>query len=98
MRTFEQLTQDEQMQAVEMLVDEIVRMAAGGETPVCFEDFSEQLEEVMDEISFDDSAEDAVRNKIESDYSMKLAMLRHAGKIAKQAFYPEDDEFIIRLP
>jgi hypothetical protein len=98
MRTFEQLTQDEQMQAVETLVDDIVRMAASGGTPICFQNFSEQLEEVMDEISFDDSAEDAVRNKIESDYPMKLAMLRHAGTIAKRAFYPEAYEMIIRLP
>jgi hypothetical protein len=99
MKNFEQLTQEEQMFAVEEMVDTIVLSTLDGMIPDCFLKFQDEVDDVFVEEQSDneDEMEDAIRETIEANKEMKLAMLHQAGAMAKRAIYLEDGDITVRL-
>lgn len=99
MRTFEQLTQDEQMFAVEEIIDNIVLSTLDGFVPDCFLQFQQLIDDVYRNESHESEAEmeDAIRTLIENNQSMKVAILHQAGAMAKKALYLEDGDITVRL-
>ena len=100
MKTFDQLSQDQQMWAVEEMSSTIIHTTLEGIVPPCFHDFAREIDAVFDET--DDTVsiwqmEPHLRTKIDNDPAMKLAMLHQAGNMAKRAIYLEEDDITLRL-
>lgn len=100
MRNFDHLSQDEQMQAVDQMRKDILEMALGGSLPACWEPFQYEVEGAHADANANDTpwfAGQYLMERLDANRDMELAMLHQAGKVAKMAWYPDDDEFIIRL-
>ena len=101
MRTFDQLTQDEQMHAVEKLRDKIIEDTVSEHIPECFQAFTKEIQTIFDDFNANYNqvpwyfVKDYLIERIEDNRPMKLAMLHYAGKLAKQAFYPEANDVIV---
>jgi hypothetical protein len=95
MRTFDQLNQDEQMFAVDEMVDNIINSIAEGFVPDCFIDFSDEIEAMWDEENDDEF--NYLADTIGLNQAMKVAMLHQAGEMAKRAIYLEDGDITVRL-
>jgi hypothetical protein len=99
MRNFDQLTQDEQMRAVKKMRIEILEMTLSGSTPEFWKPFEYEVEGAFADAESNETpwfAGEYLLERMEANRDMKLAMLHEAGRTAKRAFYPNDDEVIIR--
>lgn len=100
MKRFEELSQDQQMHAVEDMADQIIYTTMEGIIPPCFHDFAREINTVFDQTEDTISiwaVEPYLRDKIESIHAMKLAMLHEAGKMAKRAIYLEEGDITLRI-
>lgn len=87
MRTFDQLTQDEQMEAVDAIVELLITSTVNGYTPECFRSYQSLIDSVIS-ISPPDLAKDRLLQALDYKRDMYVSMLHQAGKIAKVSYYP----------
>lgn len=93
MRTFDQLTQDERMRAVEHFVNVLIEFTACGQTSACFDEYQYVLDQLF--VGTDDHKEILI-DYLEGDRNMKVALLHQAGKTAKQAWYQDYGDLLVQ--
>lgn len=102
MKRFDELSQDQQMDAVDDMADSIIFTTLDGIVLPCFANFTDEIDQVFDQAethpaySIED-VETPLRFKIENTPAMKLSLLHEAGRMAQVAFYIEDDDLVVRL-
>ena len=87
MRNFEQLSQDEQMQAVDDIIELLIISTVNGYTPECFRSYQSLIDSIIS-ISPPDLAKDRLLQALDLKREMRVAMLHQAGQIAKVSYYP----------
>lgn len=95
MKTFDQLTQDHQMLAVEQVIDDMVSTTLNGILPACFLPFISEIDQTLSAAFL--SKEAMLRQLIEQRKDIKIAMLHQAGRTAKRTVYLEDGDLTVRL-
>ncbi len=87
MRNFDQLSQDEQMKAVDDITELLITSTVNGYTPECFRSYQTLVDSIIS-ISPPDLARDRLLQALDVKREMRVAMLHQAGQIAKASYYP----------
>lgn len=93
MRRFQELSQDEQMLAVEHFVQHLIECTVNGYVPVCFEAYQPTLDTLFDQ-TFD--IKKLLLDHLENDRPMKVSMLHQASDIAKKSWYVEYGDIVVQ--